>query len=282
MARHRITRSLARRVLAVLLAVLSAAPVTLGSSVVSRADDEATLVRDLASAGDFRVRVAAALALGKLKTSGARAALSKALKDAHPAVRAAAAAALGALGDAAALPALRAALAREASSDVKAQIDTTIKRLVAAQTKPKFVLVLGKLEDKSGVSSAAITGAFRTSTRARMMLVAGVDVLADGADVAAEGKSRNLPAFALDGSLTKLEKRQADGGVGYAARVEYVIRKMPDQILKGTMNGAAQAMADIKQIRGAGELEQLKLDAMDAAVESALKSAGPTLQAASR
>ncbi len=252
---------------------------------VLRADDDAAAFRDLATGSDFRVRVAAALALGKSKSPGARPALEKALGDAHPAVRSAAAAALGMLGDARALPALKSALGTEADAGVKSAIERTINRLSTASTsgpaapavKPKFLVALGKLENKSGVST--VTAALRTSTRARMAKVPGVEVLADGTDAGAEGKSRNLPAFTVDGTLTKLDKQQGSDNVGYAARVEYLLRKMPDQKLLSTMRGSASAFADAKEIRGQDELAQLQVDAISAAVDSALKSAPPALEA---
>lgn len=284
MATHKTARPTSRP-RAAFLAGLLAAVITVGSAPTSVAQSDTSAFRDLATASDFRVRVAAALALGKSKSPGARPALERALGDEHAAVRAAAAAALGALGDASALGPLRAAAGRESTASVKAQMEQTIKRLtgrVAPQSKPKFLVALGKIENKSGVSGAALVGAFKDSTRARMAQVPGVEVLAEGADPSAEGKSRNLPAFALDGSLTQLAKRQGDGGVGYAARVEFLIRKMPDQTLKGTMSGAAQALADVKQIRGSSEMDQLQRDALAAAVDGALKGAGPALEAATR
>lgn len=275
-----------RRAASLLVASLLAAEVMLGASRVSTAQDDSAAFRDLATGSDFRVRVAAALALGKSKSSGARPALERALGDSHAAVRSAAAAALGQLGDAAALPALRAAASREADGGVKAQMDKTIAKLTGGAGtsktgKAKFLVTVGKLENKSGVSQATLIAALRDSTRARMAQVPGVEVVADG-DLLAESKSRNLPAFALDGSLTQLAKKQASDSVGYAARVEYLIRKIPDQTLKGTMSGAASAVADLKQVRGQNELNQLQLDALAGAVDGALKGAGKALEAATR
>ncbi|MFT3771998.1 MAG: HEAT repeat domain-containing protein [Minicystis sp.] len=284
MATHKITGSRANRAAMALLAGLVAAFVTLGSVPVSVAQNDTSSFRDLATGSDFRVRVAAALALGKSKSPGARPALEKALSDPHPAVRSAAAAALGALGDAGALPVLRTAAGREADAGVKSQIEQTIKRLsgTAPQGKAKFLVSLGKLENKSGVTGPALLGALKASARSRIAQVPGVEVVADGTDAAAEGKSRNLPAFALDGSLTQLAKKQGSEGVGYAARVEFLIRKVPDQTLKGTMSGAAQALADAKQVKGTSELTQLQMDALDAAVDGALKNASSALAAAMR
>ena len=263
----------ARRIRHTLVALLLAATTLLGGASASVADD----FKNLASASDFRLRVAAALTLGKSKEPGARAALEKALQDANPAVRAAAAAALGAQADAAALPALKAALAKETSDDAKAQMQTTIKRL---SVKAKFVVGLGKLENKSGMSGSDIMPALKSATRERMAQVPGVEVVADGADVSSASKTRGLPGFLVDGSLVQLAKKQNSDGVGYAARVEYLIRRMPDQALKGTMSGNAQALADANQVRGQSELSQLQADALAAAVDSALKGMSPTLEAA--
>ncbi len=257
-------------------------------SVRAATADDAAAFRDLATATDFRLRVAAALALGKSTSPGARPALEKALSDPHPAVRAAAAAALGSLGNAAALPALNAALGRESDADVKAALQRTIGRLSAAPaaaapaTKARFLVAMGKLENRSAVPGADLLDALKAGTRTRMAQVPGVEVLADGADPGAAGKTRNLPAFALDGSITKMDKKQGPKDVGYAARVEYILRKMPDQVLKGTLAGAAQAVADLVQVRGQSELSQLQLDALAGAVDSALKGASPTLEAAAK
>jgi hypothetical protein len=273
-------RAVARALLAALFAALLAALTSAPRTAV--ADEDAAALHDLATAGDFRLRVAAALALGKSRGPSVRPALERALGDAHPAVRSAAAAALGSLGDVAALGALRAALAQEATPGVKAQIETTIKRLSAGAVKPRFLVSVGKVENKSGDSSSAITSTFRTSTRSSIAMVSGVELLSEGTDASAEGKSRNLPAFTLDGSLTQLAKRQGSDGVGYSARVEYVIRRMPDQVLKGTMSGTAQALADAVQVRGQKELDQLQTEAIGAAVDTALKGATKTLDAATR
>lgn len=268
-----------RRFAASLLASVLAAFVTLGAVPATMGDDSSSF-RDLATGSDFRVRVAAALSLGKSKSPGARPALEKALSDSHPAVRSAAAAALGALGDAGAVPALKAASSREADSGVRSQIDKIIKRLGGRQIKAKYLVTVGKLENKSGVAGTTLIGALKASTQSRIAQIPGVEVLGDGDDAAALGKSRNLPVFALDGSLMQLAKKQGADGVGYSARVEFLIRKVPDQTLKGTMSGAAAALADAKNVRGASELSQLQEAAVDGAVDGALKGAGNALAAA--
>lgn len=244
--------------------------------------DDASAFRDLATSADYRVRVAAALALGKSKSPGARPALEKALSDKDASVRAAAAAALATLGDKKALGALNAALASETTVSVKAQIETSIKRLSAGAVQAKFIIGLGKVENKSGVSDASLVAALRTTARLRLAEVPGFEMIADGQDAAATGKSRNLPAFLLDASLTQLTQNKSATGVSVSAKIELVIRKVPDQTLKGTISGAAQAAADNAEIRGKTELVQLQLDAMAGAIDSAMKGAPKVFEAASR
>lgn len=264
------------------------AALLLGAAPSSVAQDDSGAFRDLAIGTDFRLRVAAALSLGKSKSAGARPALEKALGDPNPAVRAAAAAGLGAIGDPAALVALRSALTREAAPNVQAQLETTIKRLntatasKASTSKPRFLVALGRLENRSGSGTAEVATALRAATRAKMAAVPGIEILSDGTDITAASTSRNLPAFTVDGSLTQLVKKQSRDGVSFSARVEYLIRKMPEQSLKGTMSGNAQAQADTKEIHGQSELAQLQIDVVGAAIDSALKGASPALEAAAR
>src|SRR4051812_27995444 len=93
---------------------------------VSTAEDQGGLAHQLMSAPDFRLRVGAALSLGKTHTPQATRALSAALDDAHPAVRAAAVAALGGSGDPSVLSVLRAHVSTESSMSVRSQLLTAI------------------------------------------------------------------------------------------------------------------------------------------------------------
>ena len=94
------------RALGVLVIAIAAA---IGPS--ARADDTSMAKRDVVVAEDFRVRVTAALALGRSRDVTVRPLLERALSDANAAVRTAAAAALGVLGDVGAVAALQRQLA---------------------------------------------------------------------------------------------------------------------------------------------------------------------------
>ncbi len=269
----------------VLLSIVLALVVVVGSPPVSTAQDDSAAFRDLAGGSDFRVRVAAALALGKSKNPGARAALEKALSDPHPAVRAAASAGLGHLGDSAAVPAIRSALARETTPSVKSQFESTIKKLdgggsSAPAGRAKFLVQLGRIDIRGGAVYNAAS--LKAATRSKMASLPGVEVVSDGADVGAASQSRGLPGFTLDGSLTKLAKGQSSGAISVSARVEYLVKKMPDHTIKATMAGNAEAEADQREIHGAKEMDQLQQDAVNAAVDSAFKQAGRAFEASAK
>jgi hypothetical protein len=262
--------------------VLAGSMVSPGPARVSTAQDLSAAYKALATGTDYRVRIAAALEIGKSKSTGARGALTKALKDQHPAVRAAAAAALGSLGDAAAVPALQAALKSESTINVRTQLEATIQKISKKPAaKVKFLVVLGKVENKSSVKDATLSGMLKDQTRTKVAQIPGVELLADGADVGEASKSRKLPGFTFDAVLTQLAKGESGPDVTYAAKVEYLIRKMPEQSLKGSISGAAKALADAKSVRGPSDLSQLQRDAVAGAIDSALKGTAIALEAAS-
>ncbi|MFO0613973.1 MAG: HEAT repeat domain-containing protein [Polyangiaceae bacterium] len=242
--------------------------------------DEASLIKDLGGADDFRIRVTAALALGKTKSRTARPALEKALKDKHAAVRTAAAAGLTALGDTSAISALKTARGSESDSDVKTALDAAIKAL-EAKKNAKFLVQLGKLQNKTDLSSNSVNTAFRKAARERISSISGVELLADSDDIAAESQSRGLPAMILDGNLTKLQKTTSGSDVGYAAHVDFAVRKIPDQSLKATVGGDAKALASASSV-GENELQILQVDAVTAATQSALKGAPSAIEAAAK
>ena len=152
----------------------------------------------------------------------------------------------------------------------------------ASPAKAKYLVALGKLENKSPVVSPALVSTLKDATRLRMSQVPGVDVVAEGTDIAAMAKSRGLLAFQIDGRLTELVRTQDGSDVGFAARVEYTIRRMPDQALKGTVAGSALASARAGDLKGPREVTQLQIDSTSAAIDAALKAISRALDAAGR
>ncbi len=251
---------------------------------IAVAKDMAELHRDLGATGsDFRLRVSAALALGQMGRRESVKPLIKALDDPHPAVRAAGSAALAKIGDASAADAVEAAASREPVASVKAQHQATVARLRGGSTSSaKFVVKLGTFANRTSTRSPEAEKVFRDATRTNVAKVPGALVPGEREDASSIGRARSLPVVAIDGTISKLNSAKSGGDVGWDAQVEYLIKQMPDQALKSTIKGRGKALASAGAVRGPSDQAQLQVDAVNAAVESALGDAGRALNAATR
>lgn len=273
-------RGLGRRAAKLLLTVLLVAIASVGMPQPSRAQSVDSLKKDLSSSVDYRVRMTAALALGKSKDPSSVGPLVGALADQHVAVRASAAAALGSLGQASALGSLEAAKERESAVNVRREMEAAIAKIRAQSPKAKVLVQMGRLENKSG--NPKLGPAFQKIARDELSRLPGVELLGEAADAALESKRRRLPTVALDGRLVQVQKAQSSREIGYSAKVEFLIRKLPDQALKGTVRGDARASTDPRAVKSPSEHALLQEDAVVAAVQSALKGAPTALEAAGR
>jgi hypothetical protein len=265
----------------------------LSFSRLAEAQDAAGALRDLAESPDFRVRVSAALYLGRNKPSGALDALVRALADGHPTVRVASAAALGALGDPAAVGPLSRRLASESSPSVAAQIHSAIDKLhqgaPSEQAQPdgaagtigpgvKYIVKLGSMRNPSGVRGEDLRRVLREASVSRAHILKGGAVIDGDSDALAQAAARHLPIITLDGSLTQLLESKVSGTLQVQARVEFAVRR--EQTLKGTLSGAATTFGSSPSITDQGH-RQLENDAVDGAVQSALRGADQGLIVAS-
>lgn len=247
--------------------------------------------RELTEASDFRVRVQAALRLGRTGTQ-ARPDLEGGLRDSHPAVRVACAVALGNIGDAAALPAIERAQKGESFASVKTAMQEAIDKLKAgghkgaagtsdpaALDRAKYVVQLGTMRNATNVRAADLDGLMRQAAKSKASSIKGAIVL-DGNDESAVKKAneKRIPVLLLDGSLTRLTQSTArDGGVVVSAQFNLSIRKVPQQTLKATVSGNASASDDARAAeRGLAELQNR---AVNGAVESAISSVGAEIAA---
>jgi hypothetical protein len=276
---------LSRRALctAIGLVVLSASAPRL-----ALAQDPAGALRDLTQSPDFRVRVSAALFLGRTKPVGARPVLEGALADTHPAVRVAAASALGALGDPLAITALARRLGSETSASVKAQIQSSIEQLrrgVAAdqggapaadashrQLGPNvhYVVRLGTMRNPTGIRGEEMRNVLHDAARSRARFLKGAAVVDADQALLAQAAERRLPIITLDGSLLQLAESRVAESVQVQARVEFAVSR--EKILKGMLSGAATTFGSSPTLSDVGR-RQLQDDAVDGAVESALRGA---------
>ena len=252
--------------------------------------------RDLAEATDFRVRVQAALRLARVGGPSSRIDLEGGLRDAHPAVRVACAVALGNVGDAVAVGALEKAMRGETYASVTSAMQDSIDKLRGAAAsssssggadasggveRAKYVVQLGTIRNQTGQRSDIDT-MMRSTARAKAGSIKGALVL-DNPDAAIlrRATERKIPMLLVDANLTRLSQATAkDGGVVISAQVDLVIRRIPQQTLRGTVSGNASASDDARaSTRGIAELQNR---AVNGAVESAISSVGSEIAALAR
>jgi hypothetical protein len=266
--------SLGRRVL---LAALVSATVVSGTARTSVAQDIANARRELSSSTDVRVRVAAALWLGRTKPPGARELLEETLADS---ARAAAAAALASLGDPHALPALEHAVADETVPAPKAQMERTIAALRAKQAQmPRYVVQLGSMHNNTHIRGPALESVLRSAALSRASAVPGV-VVADARAAPRIASERQIPLLILDGNLTGLTQGQTRSNVSVHAQVQFVVRR--DSTLKASLTGSATAEDSIHVLANQQRVTALQNDAVDGAVQSAMRGADTGLAIAAR
>jgi hypothetical protein len=268
--------------------------VALVAATVATAGHSIAMDRELTESPDFRVRVQAALRLGRTGAA-ARPDLEVGLRDAHPAVRVASAAGLGNIGDPAAIPALERAVRTETSATVKSSMQETIEKLRGASavksSSPdsptslagaRYVVQLGSMRNLSGLRGADLDGIMRQAARSKAGTIKDA-VVVDGSDpsVLRRATEKRIPILQVDGNLTKLTQVVGtDGSTVISAKVDMSIRKLPGQTLKGTVSGNASGSNGTHI--SSQSLQELQNRVVGGAVESAVGSVGAELASLSR
>jgi hypothetical protein len=241
------------------------------------------LIKLLQGSSQFRVRAQAAISLGAVASSGeAVSALTSALGDAHPAVRAAAANSLGRIGTPSSIAALR-KLQKDPEEPVRSAATASIAKLeTSTPSGSVFASAQRNTEpEPSGGPSlyyvAVPTPATRVSTIDRKVLadarsfikqrvgqIRGVVLAPDNEDVHAADrvvKNRSLKGFTLDSSIVSIENK---GAAGTRVAVSVIVATYPGHDMRAIMQGAATvsgsgAGASAQALEGAlsGALRQL-------------------------
>ncbi|HEY2511750.1 MAG TPA: HEAT repeat domain-containing protein [Polyangiaceae bacterium] len=279
------TRRTTKKWTRIVAAVATCLATTFSYVGIAPAQDPQSAAADLAHASDFRVRVSAALLLGKTKPDGARLMLERALDDAHPAVRTAAAAALAALGDRTAVSALERHAQDESSGAARAQMKASAASLLhpridapASHGHARYAVAIGHMRNVSGIRGDDLANVLHDAARAQAESLPGAMVIeGDGSS----GVSDRMPVLLLDGQLTRLSQSSSSGATRIEARVEFSIRRVPQQVLKGTLSGGATAVEPARAVNGA-RLVELQNETVGSAVESALSGAGSGLALAAK
>lgn len=263
------------RLTVIALAVLLAGPAVAGSSI-------STLVERLEHGKDFRVRVQAALQLGKTRNTRARPPLERALDDSNSAVRAAAAAALKVLGDKRAIHALK-QHRLDPSAAVRAQIETSIRALELIgrrHEKPKVLVKLGRIH--ASRRYRPLLDEVKRTSRTELSELPGVEVLDDSADYKAAARRRKPPVVMVTGRLRRLRASREGGDVIFSAKMEYILHRMPEEAIAGTVSGSASARASVAEARDRQRSAELKHAVLMGAIESAIRRAPAALLAAAQ
>ena len=263
------------RFLALLLVLTLPVPTS-----ASGAPSVTTLVHYLEDGGSLRLRVKAALALGKTHDPRARRPLEDALDDDSPAVRAAAAAALRVLGDPRAIAALK-RHQNERIPAVRSQVRgsiTALRRRRFAEN-PRVLVQLGELSVAERRARPMEPGFLRASRR-RLESLPGVLVLEDFDDPDEAARECHAPVVMVSGSLQEVGTERRGSTVVYSAKVEYAVHTMPGRNIVGLVSGHASTRASVAESRDRKRAHAIRLEVLEAAVASAVRRAPPALEAA--
>jgi hypothetical protein len=246
-------------------------------------------VRDLADrlkhGEDFRVRLQAALELGKSADPDALDPLIVGLDDPNASVRTAAAAALEELGDADAVPALM-QHRLDRSDLVRKQVRATLATLEAAKEsgtrQARLLVKLGPMKNQTAVKGPRIEAELERESRKKLDALPGVRVMSTPTDAGDGAQKKALPVVMVSGHIQKLQASRDGADIVYSASVEYILHTMPDESIAAKVSGSASGTLTAEEAKDEGRAAELRHQVLGAAIASALRRAPRALLAAAR
>jgi hypothetical protein len=237
---------------------------------------------------DFRVRVQAALLLGKLAQPSALPILLRGLNDSSAAVRAASAAALGIFGDPAALRAL-AKLSDDPSKAVRRTSAKSVLRLkkelkseVSERPKAQLLVHPGAAPRSAYRSPDAFAAAVQATRRA-LRNMEGVSLLRPSENPNQLRNAEQIPILVIHPSIQSLKTRAQGDKIIVSAKVEFVVQGKEKSSILGRLSGRASASGLKLENKSKGAAARLEGQAVSAAAHSAIHAAkGALLRAAAR
>lgn len=240
----------------ILTIVLAAAP--------ARADKVDDLARTLASDPSYKVRVQAALVLGKLGDKRAVPALVKALKDSNATVRAVSCGALGKLGDSSAINPLKEA-AKDGESMVRQAAEKALQQLDQAPppttTKAaKFYINIGGVANKAKLGGPEASKLVRDVLIRELSGTKNVTVTwAGGAPDAAALRKKKMTGYYLDGSIIRLSTSTSGNSAEISCDLKMFIATYPAKsMIMFTSGGAAVQTGSSARAEEAGRRDCLE------------------------
>jgi hypothetical protein len=189
----------------------------------------------------YKVRLQAALLLGKLGDQAAVRPLVQALEDKERLVRAMAAQSLGRLGAGESAAALKALLQRERDGFVRTQVEKALASLGPARAGgTKIYLTLGPFTGGAArISDPAMLNALRSALKKELSKLTGVTFTLESGEEKSFGRSGRV-GFLIDGNVTRLDDGQVGGAVEINCDVKIMVARWPSKsIILWTNAGAA-------------------------------------------
>lgn len=204
------------------------------------------LLRLLRNADAFRVRAQAALSLGQLeKTRRSVAALERATRDRHPAVRVSAITSLRRLESKSSLPVVERATKDRNKSVRRAALEAAQALEALGERRrgpgaPRYLLAVGMPGAKAERVSRQMLFDARIYLSDQLVQLEGIELAPDDlspADAKSEIARRGLHGFYLESSVVTLEPK----GAGVRAVVSVIVLSYPGRDMRGMLRGAATA-----------------------------------------
>jgi hypothetical protein len=126
------------------------------------------------------------------------------------------------------------------------------------------------MRNPTGIRGDEMRSVLHEAVRSRARFLKGAAVVDADPALLAQAVQRRLPVITLDGSLMQLAESRVAESVQVQARVEFAVSR--EKILKGMLSGAATTFGSTPTLSDTGR-RQLQNDAVDGAVESALRGA---------
>jgi hypothetical protein len=261
----------------VLLAVLIVPAVLALRPTPARAQDRVTrLIQILQSDPSYKVRMQAAITLGRLKEKRAVPALIRALGDEHETVRGVTCAALAEVGDERAIPELKKRAKGDSNAFVRTQAEKAVARLEGgggggAGPPPgsRFYLTIGKMANKSEKGGTTASKVLGDALLKEFSKVTGVATSwGSGKPSAGDLAKRKIKGFVLDGSILSLTAKKSGGTVEISCNIKVSMATFPGNSMKAFYTGGASTEVSASSYRPGAE-DSLFKDVLEGAAQGA-------------